>query len=63
MSSTSSDGDCLLKSGAACVNVMTGLPNPTVTARNGSIFFTFIIFCGGACCLPGCAACLAAAHA
>ena len=47
-SSTSSDGDCLLKSGATCLNVMTNLPNPTASARNGSIFFTFIIFCGGA---------------
>ena len=35
-SSTSSDGDCLLKSGATCLNVMTNLPNPTAAGRNGS---------------------------
>ena len=49
-SSTSSDGDCLLKSGATCLNVMTNLPNPTAAGRNGSIFFTFIIFCGAYIC-------------
>ena len=50
LSSTSSDGDCLLRSGAACVNVMTGMQNPTKHGRDGAMFFTFIIFSGAYIC-------------
>ena len=44
------DNGCLLVSGAACLNVVTGLPNPTASARNGAMFFSFIIFCGAYIC-------------
>ena len=50
VSSSSSDGDCLLVSGATCVNVVTGMANPTRSGRNGAMFFTFIIFSGAYIC-------------
>lgn len=50
VSTTSSDNGCLLVSGAACINVMTGVPNPTRAGRNGAMLFTFIIFCGAYIC-------------
>ena len=40
---SSSDRHCLLKSGASCLNVITGQPNPTVQGRNGAMFFTCVI--------------------
>lgn len=46
----STDDGCMLKSGATCLNVITGTPNPTINARNGAIFFTFLIFLGAFIC-------------
>ena len=48
---TSADNaGCRLKSGAACLNMVTGMPNPTVNGRNGAMFFTFVVFCGAYIC-------------
>jgi len=52
MTASSSDFNqgCLLRSGAACLNVVTGMPNPTKNARNGAMFFTFVVFLGAYIC-------------
>ena len=44
------DATCMLKTGIPCINLVTGLPNPTTAGRNGAMFFTFIVACGAFIC-------------